>query len=162
VAFFWVTADEVYGQVRYLRVWLEAQDAAYVLAAKCDEDVVRPAHGAGRADRLIAALPARAWRRLSVGAGARTARLGLGPVPIPDRLATRTRALAVNSRAVAARVPVLAPTPRRPRRRVICRNPAVVSVIRCALIMDVAAGRAYYPALQMIASVRVPRLRADV
>jgi hypothetical protein len=39
---------------------------------------------------------------------------------------------------------------------------AVVSVIKCALIMDEAPGQAYYPALQMIASVRVPRLRANV
>jgi SRSO17 transposase len=32
VPFSWVTADEAYGQVKYLRVWLEAHDAAYVLA----------------------------------------------------------------------------------------------------------------------------------
>jgi hypothetical protein len=39
-------------------------------------------------------------------------------------------------------------------RRVICHDLAVVSVVSCALIMDVAAGRAYHPALRMIASVR--------
>jgi SRSO17 transposase len=70
VPFSWVTADEAYGQVKYLRVWLEARDAAYVLATRCDEDVVSTSHGAGRADRLIAALPVRGWRRVSVGAGA--------------------------------------------------------------------------------------------
>jgi SRSO17 transposase len=74
VSFSWITADEAYGQVKYLRVWLEAQDAAYVLATKRDEDVFSTSHGSGRADRLIAALPAAAWRRLSAGAGAHGAR----------------------------------------------------------------------------------------
>jgi SRSO17 transposase len=32
VPFSWVTADEAYGQVKYLRMWLEAHDAAYALA----------------------------------------------------------------------------------------------------------------------------------
>jgi hypothetical protein len=45
-------------------------------------------------------------------------------------------------------------TPCRVWRRVIGRDPAVVSVMRCALIMDVAAGRAYCAALRMIASMR--------
>jgi hypothetical protein len=39
-------------------------------------------------------------------------------------------------------------------RRVIGRNPAVASVMRSALIMDVAAGRDYGAALRLIASVR--------
>jgi hypothetical protein len=30
VPFAWITADEAYGQVKYLRAWLEDQDAAYV------------------------------------------------------------------------------------------------------------------------------------
>jgi SRSO17 transposase len=34
VPFSWVTADEAYGQVKYLRVWLEQHDAPYVLATK--------------------------------------------------------------------------------------------------------------------------------
>ncbi|MGC7103170.1 IS701 family transposase, partial [Amycolatopsis lurida] len=70
VPFAWVTADEAYGQVKYLRVWLEEHDAAYVLATKVN-DILSTTDGAeGRADELIAGLPARAWRRLSVGAGA--------------------------------------------------------------------------------------------
>jgi SRSO17 transposase len=70
VPFAWVTADEAYGQVKYLRVWLEDQDAAYVLATKVN-DILTTTDGAeGRADELIEQLPARAWRRLSVGAGA--------------------------------------------------------------------------------------------
>jgi SRSO17 transposase len=69
--FAWVTADEVYGQVKYLRVWLEERDIAYVLATRRDDDVVTTAdwHYA-RAHELVAGLPARSWRRLSVGAGA--------------------------------------------------------------------------------------------
>ena len=40
------------------------------------------------------------------------------------------------------------------RRRVIGRAPVVVSVMRCALIVDVVAGRAYCAGPRMIASVR--------
>jgi SRSO17 transposase len=68
--FSWVTADEAYGQVKYLRVWLEQHDVCYVLATRCNEDVITVGAGTGRADKLVAALPANAWRRLSVGAGA--------------------------------------------------------------------------------------------
>lgn len=73
VPFGWVTADEAYGQVKYFRVWLEQHDAPYVLATKRNDTLITTdGIGAGerRADELIAALPARAWRRLSVGAGA--------------------------------------------------------------------------------------------
>ncbi len=69
VPFSWVTADEAYGQVKYLRVWLEQRDVSYVLATRCNDDVITTAC-TGRADKLIAGLPAQAWRRLSVGAGA--------------------------------------------------------------------------------------------
>ncbi len=70
VPFAWVTADEAYGQVKYLRAWLEDRDAAHVLATKVN-DLLTTAEGAElRADELIADLSARAWRRLSVGAGA--------------------------------------------------------------------------------------------
>jgi SRSO17 transposase len=78
VPFSWVTADEAYGQVKYLRIWLEQHDAAYVLATKRNDTLI-PAgpefstsfgFADQRADTLIAALDPRAWRRLSVGAGA--------------------------------------------------------------------------------------------
>jgi SRSO17 transposase len=71
VPFAWVTADEVYGQAKYLRAWLEDRDAAHVLATKVN-DTVTTTDGQQdrRVDELIAELPARAWRRLSVGAGA--------------------------------------------------------------------------------------------
>jgi SRSO17 transposase len=70
VPFAWVTADEAYGQVKYLRVWLEQHDLAHVLATRCNDDVITTEFGTARADALVAALPARAWRRLSVGRGA--------------------------------------------------------------------------------------------
>jgi SRSO17 transposase len=68
--FGWVTADEAYGQVKYLRVWLEERDAAHVLATKRNDTLITTGGGERRADALVAALPPRAWRRLSVGAGA--------------------------------------------------------------------------------------------
>jgi SRSO17 transposase len=70
VPFGWVTADEAYGQAKYLRVWLETRDAAYVLATRCSDTVITIAGAQRRADELVAALPSRAWRRISAGAGA--------------------------------------------------------------------------------------------
>jgi SRSO17 transposase len=70
VPFSWVTADEAYGQVKYLRVWLEQHDASYVLATRCNDDVYTTSGRSGRADEMIAGLSARAWCRISVGAGA--------------------------------------------------------------------------------------------
>jgi SRSO17 transposase len=74
VPFSWVTADEAYGQVKYLRVWLEQHDAPYVLATKRNDTLITAGPGFGfaeqRADVLIAAVNPRTWRRLSVGAGA--------------------------------------------------------------------------------------------
>lgn len=70
VPFAWITADEAYGQVKYLRTWLEEHDAAHVLATKVNDILITTDGAEHRADELIAALPQRAWRRLSVGAGA--------------------------------------------------------------------------------------------
>jgi SRSO17 transposase len=70
VPFAWVTADEAYGQVKYLRVWLEAHDLAYVLATKRNDDLVTTSMGRAKADEMIAALPAQAWCRISAGVGA--------------------------------------------------------------------------------------------
>jgi SRSO17 transposase len=70
VPFAWVTADEAYGQVKYLRAWLEEHDAAHVLSTKVNDTVVTTEGAQARADVLIAGLPPRAWRRLSAGAGA--------------------------------------------------------------------------------------------
>jgi SRSO17 transposase len=70
VPFAWVTADEAYGQAKYLRVWLEERDVFHVLAIRCSDTLITTAAGERRADELAAALPARAWQRLSAGAGA--------------------------------------------------------------------------------------------
>jgi SRSO17 transposase len=70
VPFAWITADEAYGQVKSLRVWLEEHDAAHVLATKCNDTIITSTGDDGRVDELIAALPASNWRCLSVGAGA--------------------------------------------------------------------------------------------
>jgi SRSO17 transposase len=70
VPFAWFTADEAYGQAKYLRVWLEERDVFHVLAIRCSDTLITTTAGGQRADALIAALPPRAWRRLSVGAGA--------------------------------------------------------------------------------------------
>jgi SRSO17 transposase len=64
----WVTGDSVYGDDRRLRLWLEAQPQAYVLAVSGKEYVWR-----GRQQRqvktILAALPAEGWRRLCPGDG---------------------------------------------------------------------------------------------
>lgn len=71
VPFAWFTADEAYGQNRALREWLEGQDVAYVMATRCDEQVVAGrCRTARRIDQVVAAQPQRAWRRLSCGDGA--------------------------------------------------------------------------------------------
>jgi SRSO17 transposase len=75
VPFSWVTADEAYGQVKYLRVWLEQHDVSYVLATRCNDDVITASAGTGRVDQLVAELSPRAWCRISAGAGAHGPRL---------------------------------------------------------------------------------------
>ena len=74
----WVTGDEVYGGDRRLRVWLEERGVPHALAVKSSEPLWAltergPAQVA--AAELAAALPARAWRRLSAGDGAKGPRL---------------------------------------------------------------------------------------
>lgn len=70
VPFAWVTADEAYGQVKYLRIWLEEHDASYVLATRRVDLLNTGEGGQATAEDLIAGLPAQSWGRLSVGAGA--------------------------------------------------------------------------------------------
>jgi SRSO17 transposase len=69
VPFAWFTADEAYGQAKYLQAWLVDQDVSHVVAIRRSDTFTMPA-GEQRADALTAALPARAWQRLSAGAGA--------------------------------------------------------------------------------------------
>ncbi len=70
VPFTWFAADEAFGQVKYLRVWLEQQDVFHVVATRCNDDVSARGIGYGRVDAIIAGLPARSWRRMSCGDGA--------------------------------------------------------------------------------------------
>jgi SRSO17 transposase len=74
----WVTADEVYGADARLRAFLEERDLAYVLAVKATQPVWTageqgPAEVPAR--QLVARLPARVWRRLSAGDGAKGPRV---------------------------------------------------------------------------------------
>jgi SRSO17 transposase len=69
VPFAWFTADEAYGQAKYLQAWLEERDVCYVVAIR-RSDTFTTSTGEQRADALIAAAAARSWQRLSVGAGA--------------------------------------------------------------------------------------------
>ena len=69
VPFAWFTADETYGQAKWLQAWLEDQDVSYVMAIRRSDTLTTPA-GEQRADALIAAAPARSWQRISAGAGA--------------------------------------------------------------------------------------------
>ena len=75
VPFGWFTADEVYGQAKYLHAWLEDRDVSYVLAIKRNDTLTTP-DGEMRADALIAAVAAGAWQQLSAGAGAHGPRDG--------------------------------------------------------------------------------------
>jgi SRSO17 transposase len=68
----WATADEFYGGDQYLRRDLQAAEVGYVLAvAKSHRVTARPVDGPVRADQLAAALPARAWNRMSAGPGSK-------------------------------------------------------------------------------------------
>jgi SRSO17 transposase len=69
VPFAWFTADEAYGQAKWLQAWLEEQDVSYVMAVRRSDTFTMPG-GEHRADDLIAGVPARAWQKISAGAGA--------------------------------------------------------------------------------------------
>jgi SRSO17 transposase len=70
----WVTGDAVYGDDGDLRRWLEQGGHAYVLAVSCDHPIWQ-AREQRRADELMGALAASAWRRLSAGLGSQGERL---------------------------------------------------------------------------------------
>jgi hypothetical protein len=96
--FAWFTADEAYGQAKWLQAWLQERDIWYVMAIRCSDTLTMP-EGEQRAGALIAALPARSWQKISAGGrGARPARVPLGPDPGPGRMGARPRALAAGPR----------------------------------------------------------------
>jgi SRSO17 transposase len=75
VPFAWFTADEAYGQNPGLRGWLETSDIAYVMATRCDDEVVSGLHTTTRVDALVAKVRAGAWQRRSCGDGAHGPRI---------------------------------------------------------------------------------------
>jgi SRSO17 transposase len=83
----WVAGDEVYGADPQLRAALEARPIGYVLAIAGNRRLPTAA-GSIRADALAAALPRRAWQRLSAGPGAKGQRFydwAWLDLPAPDR-----------------------------------------------------------------------------
>src|SRR3982751_6903544 len=71
----WLTADEVYGQDKRLRVWCEQHGLPYVLATRNNDTVATVDWRQRRVRGLIAELPESAWARCSAGAGAHGQRL---------------------------------------------------------------------------------------
>ncbi len=67
----WVTADSIDGDVKYLRVWLEARPIGYVLAVSGKDTVVGPDWRQRRIGTYLADPPPDGWRRLSAGDGAK-------------------------------------------------------------------------------------------
>jgi SRSO17 transposase len=66
----WVTGDSVYGDDRRLRMWLETQEQAYVLAVS-GKEYVWVGWQQRQVKTVLAALPAEGWTRHSAGAGAK-------------------------------------------------------------------------------------------
>ncbi len=72
----WVTADEVYGNDRGLRRWLEHAQRAYILGISRAHRLWSSERGRmERVETAMAAVPATAWERLSVGAGSKGPRV---------------------------------------------------------------------------------------
>jgi len=74
----WVLGDEIHGSDRRLRMELERRGQPFVLAIRSNEKlwaVLGERLGQHAASRLVAALPAQAWRHLSAGAGSKGERL---------------------------------------------------------------------------------------
>ncbi len=67
----WVTADSVYGDVKYLRVWLEARPIGYVLAVSGKDTVGAAGWRQRRISTYLADPPTDGWQRLSAGDGAK-------------------------------------------------------------------------------------------
>src|ERR671911_866337 len=75
VAVGWLTADEIYGQDKRLRVWCEQHGLPYVLATRSNDTVATVDWRQRRVRALVAEVPAENWQRRSAGAGAHGLRL---------------------------------------------------------------------------------------
>jgi SRSO17 transposase len=71
----WLTADEIYGQDKRLRVWCERHGLPYVLATRSNDTVATVDWRQRRVRVLVGELPESAWQRCSAGAGAHGLRL---------------------------------------------------------------------------------------
>lgn len=74
----WVTADTIYGGDRSLRVWLEQQEQAFVLAVTSNEPLWCDIGRGIRQERvaaMVSSVAANEWQRLSAGDGAKGPRL---------------------------------------------------------------------------------------
>jgi SRSO17 transposase len=79
----WVTADEIYGGDRHLRIWLEGQEQAFVLAVTSNEPLWCDIGRGLRQERVSAMVASikdaddqwQRWQRLSAGDGAKGPRL---------------------------------------------------------------------------------------
>ena len=94
------TADETYGQAKWLQARVEEKDIFYVMAIRCSDTLTMP-DGEQRAGDLIAAVPPRSWQTISAEAGAhgsltrpwrRLVLVTLAPAtPVPARRHCRRR-----------------------------------------------------------------------
>jgi SRSO17 transposase len=71
----WLTADEVYGQDKRLRVWCEQHGLPYVLATRSNDAVATVDWRQRRVRTLVGEVGESAWQRRSAGAGAHGPRL---------------------------------------------------------------------------------------
>jgi SRSO17 transposase len=74
----WVAADEIYGGDRRLRMWLEEQEQAFVLAVTSNEPLWCDIGRGVRQERvaaMVASVTDEQWHRLSAGDGAKGPRL---------------------------------------------------------------------------------------
>jgi SRSO17 transposase len=69
--FAWITGDEVYGDNRSLRIWLEQQDLHFVLAVGCNQYVWSDVRGESTVAKLAEANEPLEWHVLSAGDGAK-------------------------------------------------------------------------------------------
>ena len=78
VSFAWVAGDEVYGNDRRLRLWLERLDVPHVLAIKSTEKLWASTEKGPRqirADRLVSQVDVAGWSTFSTGDGAKGPRV---------------------------------------------------------------------------------------
>ncbi|MGW4720969.1 IS701 family transposase [Nocardia sp. NPDC004260] len=91
VPFGWVTGDEAYGVDTKLRVWLESENIAHVLAVAKNSMVVTTGLTKARVAGVVGALAEDSWMRMSCGAGAHGPRVydwavvDIRPLRVPGR-----------------------------------------------------------------------------